>query len=132
MSGCSPTGLGDRREVLAEPGEVGDALVDVDVLGGHDHGQLRGVGLDERLHELVLVMVVQVQQVEQVGDAGEHGVEPIGVADVEPTGLDRRVVHCVADALVDLAVEVVAVGDAGFDEGRFGGDGVVVGCGKQC
>ena len=68
-----------------------DAVVDVGVLRRDDHCQVGCVGLDERLHEHVLVMVVQVQQIEQVGDAGEDCFDLIVVCDVETAGLDRRV-----------------------------------------
>ena len=68
------------------------------------------MGHDERLDELVLVVVVQVEEVEEVAVGLQDAVDLVGVGDVEPADGHRRVEHGVADALVDLAVEVVPVG----------------------
>ena len=105
---------------VAEAGELGEAVVDVAVLGVDDEGELRGVGDDERLDELVLVVVVEVEEVEEVAVGLQHAVDLVGVGDVEPAGGHRRVEHGVADALVDLAVEVVPVGRVVEDGRRRG------------
>ncbi len=71
------------------------------------NGEVGGVELDERLDEVVLVMVVEFEQVDRVGAlCGDVG-DRVEVGDVERAGVHRGVEHRVADGLVDLAVEVV-------------------------
>jgi hypothetical protein len=104
MCGLRATGLGNRCEVLAEPAEVIDSLIDIDVLCGHDHCEVGCVRLDERLYEHVLGMVMQVQQIEEVRDSGEDPASTRSLSLTSTAGLDRRL-GIAANALVDLSVE---------------------------
>ncbi len=84
---------------------------------------------DQGLDEGVLAVVVQVQQGEEALLGGEVGVDGVDVGHVEASRSHGDVEEGLADALVDLAVEVEGVGldqvEGGGRELGGGHEGIV-------
>ena len=98
-----------------EDAERRHAVLDREVLGLDDDGEVGGVELDQRLDEVVLVVMVEFEQLDQLGALLRHVGDRVEVGDVERPDVHRGVEHREADRLVDLAVEVVRQHAVGVD-----------------
>ncbi len=96
------------------------AVLDRQVLGLDDHGEVGGVEFDEHLDEVVLVVMMEFEQLDQLGALLRHVGDRFEVGDVERARVHRRVEHREADGLVDLAVEVVGQHPVGEVDGLAG------------
>ena len=123
MGQSGPIGERGGGELRRRFAQAGHAALDHHVLGLDQLGEVGRVQLDERLDEIVLVVMVEFEQVDQRAALLRHVGDGDAVGDIECTGVQRRVEHRVADALVDLAVQVVGerlVGErrVGFVDGN--------------